>query len=493
MTETLWNSMYSRYYRSVILANRDKLRQFGEITVELHDKMQELDVHRLQGVQWISNMVQYILSHSKLIPCIDCEIMHDVEQQHQFLFGVFSVRNQFVDKLCYGWTSQQLLAAVKRMKFLRVPPLTRIVNYGDASTGIYFVLRGGIRIFKHQRYGRIYHQDLFSGEIFGEDVVNGVYVSELSAFAVTNCEIVFIPIEDFVFIQSVTVINHSDPKYSNDHNINFLMQMDLLRHWEPYKLYKLAENMTQVHYSKGVHMIQRNQTANELCFIMSGGIHIVTSIDDYLNLHTRSMSVISTLQIGDYFGEIGVLNALMLPNQNFIECHDAITATPCDVLVISSSQFYLLEDVISSLNECHVTKMLWRNERLLQLTEFRESVKLQEQIIGESMNKLNKRPSLISIQNGISCRNLQSIEYSQFDSNNKAPIKNSLLSSTSNNHSQPVLRSLAICTTVTARQDLNIAPDNKEFVRNLSKDDKLQLCNKFPSKLVKCLPPIIKK
>lgn len=91
-TECLWNSLYSRLYREMLL-NPGKIGDYGKVA----NSVMKYDT-RFDAVSSIRKQVTRILS----VECMDRS-----DHEHMFIYGLLSQRCVLRDKLCKAWNKQQ--------------------------------------------------------------------------------------------------------------------------------------------------------------------------------------------------------------------------------------------------------------------------------------------------------------------------------------------------------------------------------------------------
>ena len=299
------------------------------------------------------------------------------DDQTFFMAGLFAQRNTFTSKLCLNWSAQQLLDCTRKFQYIAARPLTKIFSFGDPGSSVFVILRGSVRIFKHQRFGKIYDQDLFPGEIFGEAVLDGSNVRDISAFSVAPCEFAVLEVEDYRYINSVTVAGASKDKLkgSTESNFNFLMEVPIFKGVELQKLSKIASVLTHVHFAKDKPVIEKGHRLSGIHFIVSGKVHVVPSIGVYVSnashlpisgIHPCSAHIITTMNALDYFGEADALNYTGI-DSHVIEVFDAIAGTSVDCLVLPLNQVYLLDDLLTTIKTNHRKREAWHRERYSQM------------------------------------------------------------------------------------------------------------------------------
>src|SRR5437764_208520 len=102
------------------------------------------------------------------------------------------------------------------------------------------ILRGCVRVFGRaagaSHGAKLYfEEDLFPGEVFGESALNGMHTRQHTVQAVTNVELALIEDQDFVLAQ-----DRDSMHMGTEEKSKFLAQIPAFRHWDHYKLLRLA-------------------------------------------------------------------------------------------------------------------------------------------------------------------------------------------------------------------------------------------------------------
>lgn len=390
MSESLWNSMYSRYYRMIVLNSDklEKLEKFGPIVTDMVPFL--LASSRPVGLKRLEDECRSVLNMDLAIRATrvisrQTAVIHtgeeEVESRAKLIMGLLQQRNSFKDRLCDKWTLSQHFECAKKMKLLRVTAMNRVYSFGDIANCVYVILRGAVRVFTQQRlalgqkkYRRVYQEDLFPGEMFGETALEGVATRNSLVQAITDCEVALISCDDYLIVQNSSTGSSAihSIQLSVDAKYTFLSQIPILKGWEPYRLYRLASATYQQHLAPAKQLLRKGYTNPDIFFIMSGHVHIVTDSDEYIqgiqvsNGSNSVTNVITTLNPMDYLGESGCLNSLLRLKVPIVECCDAVTASYCDILVLPAVQFYLLDDSLGTIHLMktgYAFKRQWRQER----------------------------------------------------------------------------------------------------------------------------------
>ena len=188
MTESAYNSMYSRLYRRIALSE-NKLYEYGSLVSHIYktsDSRDEfIDTVRLE----LENVLKLENSKRNNAEC-------------QLVYAIMSQRNSLRSHTCRTWPSYMYQDFSSRAEHMNVKHLKYIIEGGSRGDATYIILRGCVRIFSvkvvnisGKTIGVELEQDLQPGEVFGEETVKGVSSLFFSALAIAGMiEIALIPI-----------------------------------------------------------------------------------------------------------------------------------------------------------------------------------------------------------------------------------------------------------------------------------------------------------
>lgn len=377
------------------LINNDRLKGVQRIRKEINNILLMDLAARSTNIMGPANVKQYIIDD-------------EIEMKAKFIMGLFQQRNTFKDRLCDKWTPLQFLECSKKMKLVQIKAMNKIYSFGDVANCVYIILRGAVRIFGQQHlelgsktFRKIYQEDLFPGEIFGETALEGVNTRTTLVQTITDCDIALISCDDYLTVQNAS---HGSSaihgiQLSIDAKYTFLSKIHILKNWEQYRLYRLASAMYQIHLAPNKLVLNKGHVNTDICIIMNGSIHVITDYDEYIksigisNGNNNVTNIITTLRECDIYGETGALNTLLRLKVPIVECCDAVTATYCDILVLPAVQYYLLDDnqgTIHHLKTGYAYKRQWRLERYEQLLlgKMKQTEKYEKRIKEKSKNEV---------------------------------------------------------------------------------------------------------
>lgn len=166
----------------------------------------------------------------------------------------------------------------------------------------------------------------------------------------------------------------------------FLMAVPMFRHWDSYKLLRLAHVLVQEEINKGVVLTHQGKPNRDLYFVVNGRIDVVTSL--------TKRYVVTPLLKHDYVGESSVINKFIKASANKLcEEHYAVAVTKVEVLILPEAAFTLFDlhsvDVIRS---TFVAKTEWRRQRVKQMKYERAKVRKHIRAMDRECGELNEFP-----------------------------------------------------------------------------------------------------
>lgn len=337
MVESLWNSLYSRMFREMSI-DATRVAAYGSKASVIMSN----DLDRVASVSLIRDLTLQILS-------LDSSKRSSAD--HLFICGLMHQRNNLKDVICFGWPSYEYTSVCHKLRYLRLSPLKIIFTAEERGGNAFVILRGAVRIFrKDHTKKKIYQEDLYPGEIFGQAALEGVSHRLVSAQALTEVDLASIDYVDFISAKDRSLnILSIEEKY------NFLSNVPIFKHLESFKLFRLAHLISQKEFSKGSVIAKHKQESNEIFFLIRGRIDVVTSLEKPL--------VITSIQKYEHVGESGFLN-FKTKSRQFFETFYTIANSLVDVLVFNSSVFESIDLVAYDfIKEFHLSKISWRTER----------------------------------------------------------------------------------------------------------------------------------
>lgn len=111
-TESLYNSLYSRMYREMLL-DPNKVHEYGKFAAFV---MKSND-NRWDAVKAICDQAQRIL---------ETDPSRRTPADHSFIFGLMKQRNLLKDRLCKNWPIHQYMLLCKKVKIMRVKSFRKV-------------------------------------------------------------------------------------------------------------------------------------------------------------------------------------------------------------------------------------------------------------------------------------------------------------------------------------------------------------------------------
>ncbi len=365
MGESLWLSAYSKLYAEITLQH-EKIFEYGSSI----EKIVSMGYSRAEAMEVLSHEFERITA---------TEIVKRNSADHGLVYAVLNQSSQLKDSFCADWQVYQFSELCKKIKFMRVKPLKKIIEVESRGTTFFLILRGSVRVFKAHPKGAtsvesvvgldkkrmLYVEDLSAGECFGEDVLSGLRTRMITVQAITAVELAVIDESDFTMVQEKSTF-----KMTVEDRYQFLSNVPLFKNWEPYNLYRIAHVLEHTELEKGTTIVKPGETSNQLVFLNHGRVDIVQS------LHNKR--TITTLQPFDYCGESGILNnrkthgvtskktAAKEQKNGITEAFYALCVSRVDVLILPEDKYYYVDDPTAEIMKCSFeSKMAWRNERAI--------------------------------------------------------------------------------------------------------------------------------
>jgi CRP-like cAMP-binding protein len=215
-----------------------------------------------------------------------------------------------------------------------------------------------------------FEEDLFPGEIFGETALAGNHTRNITALAVTACDLLIIDDQDFVMAQDRDSVHMGTEERSK-----FLTQVSMFRNWDSYKLLRLAHVLIQEEVDKGTTLITHGTVSKDFYFIINGKVEVLDSLE--------KRNVITTLTTNDFFGESGFCNKFTKSlNHKVVEEFYAVASTKVDVLVFHEANFNLFDiHSIDLVKQAFKAKQQWRRDRVNKMKHERALMRMQYHIM----------------------------------------------------------------------------------------------------------------
>lgn len=368
MSECLWNSLYSRMYRDLMLRSSAEA-ECGPYATEI---MQACG-NRLDGVRAI---------RARLVKIMALEAEERSSADLMFLEELVGWRRcKFTSKYCEKWRQDQLVDLCKCFTFRTVRACGIIFKFNTPGTDAFIILKGGARVFTEQfdpqlkRLKLAYEQDLFPGEYFGETALEGLHHRGATVQALTDVDLLVVDYEQY---NAARGQNHGQNQIRTQDKELFLKTLPLFKGVDNYTVSRFAHALYYAEVRKGNKVMSRNESSSEISFIFNGSVDLLRKLPGNLPLGAAvppgtysQQSVVATLQSGDYYCESGLINLRneqIRSRDRVVECCDAVSSTRLGVLKLSVSEALglLPKDTLNQMSVAFTAKTDWRLARGLE-------------------------------------------------------------------------------------------------------------------------------
>lgn len=381
MNIALWNSLYSRYYRDILL-DPNKVVEYGKYAAFI---LRSNDL-RFEAVSAI---------REQTIRILEMDPGRRTASEHAFILGLLKQRNNLKDKLCKTWPMHQFNVLCRKLKLIRAKCFRKIIEVDSKGTTAFLIVRGAVRIYTRvQRDGGgessssateeksnsrvFYEEDLYPGDTFAEPALSGMHTRFITALAMTDVDLITIDDQDFMMAQDRASVSHM----STEDKSKFLSTVNLFRGWDSYKLFRLAHALVQEEVVREFIFTTKDSVCGNMYFITHGTVDI---FDSYSKENKNRHHVITTLSTGDYLGESGFCNRFVKAiNSKVTEDFYAVASSnKVEVLVLQEQHFNLFDmGNIDIVRTGFLSKQTWRKERVEAMrwerAKVRKSLKIME-------------------------------------------------------------------------------------------------------------------
>eukprot|EP01042_Synura_sphagnicola_P000055 gene55-55_t len=382
-TESLWCSLYFRLWREMVI-RKTRVDEFGETATLIVQSCHK----RAEGVSMLRFRTCEVLQMDPGRRSVN---------DHKLIIGLLRQRNALKDRLCKSWLSYQYSDLCRRVRFLSVAPMRKIFDMDVRGSTAFLILRGSVRIFGSSNASGVsgdirnvrYEEDLMSGEVFGEAALEGATNRTCTALAITSCDLCVIDAEDFIAIQE-----GGSKKASVEDRYKFLSLFSLFKHWEPYRLIRVAQVLQQEEYAKHAVIIKRGDTSKKVVFIRSGRVDLVDSSDG-------RGTVLTYVERLEYIGESGLVTAHCAGRTNAVHKELCSFVASCKVEVFSlSEEHYLVLDAntTAKVAAIYLEKSMWRKERSRFLNQLAEKQSREKQKVLRKQKKIQMEEAMLTSQ-----------------------------------------------------------------------------------------------
>lgn len=217
-----------------------------------------------------------------------------------------------------------------------------------------------------------YEQDLFPGEYFGEVALEGLHHRGATVQALTDVDLLVIDYESYITARGH---NHGHNQMRTQDKEAFLKELPLFKNIDNYTVSRFAHALYYDEIRKGSKVMSQREATPELMFIFSGAVDLYRKLPNNIPMGAAvpqhsvvNMSVMATMQPGDYFCESGLVNARNESTRcrdRVTECCDAVSSTRLGVLKISAEDALSLlpKKTVRQMCDAFTVKTNWRVER----------------------------------------------------------------------------------------------------------------------------------
>jgi CRP-like cAMP-binding protein len=205
------------------------------------------------------------------------------------------------------------------------------------------------------------------------------------AQALTQVDLVTFEDDDFLAAQDSSI------KMSMEQRLVFLSNVAPFKHWEKYRLHRIAHALDQAEFEIG-HQILTHGTASKCLYFLLGGRVDVVPSPHQMN------SPIATLQKYECFGEAGFINSRNRVVKKVSEVFCTVCVTRVDVLMLPAAKFNLIEEhTADMIYAAFTSKVAWRQRRYQEVRLERKQIRLLRNSIAEAKRQLKLQQPLISM------------------------------------------------------------------------------------------------
>eukprot|EP01041_Mallomonas_annulata_P001275 gene1275-2462_t len=381
MVESLYCSMYARLYKEVMI-DPSKANDVG-------------DTASFAFQSYMSREESLMAIRTRVLEIFQADTHRRTPSDHMLIVALLRQKNSLKDRVCKDWMSYQYAELCRKLKIVKIEPLQRIYEIDARGTTAFLVLRGSVRLFgtgnsavSGSRIPKA-EEDLVAGDVFGETVFEGLHTRQLSAMALTVCDLAVIEAEDFI-----GVLEGGSKKLSVDARYRFLSQVSMFKDWEHYRIIRIAQSLQQEEYPKGAVLIRKDEVSRKLYFLYSGRVNIQHD----LNAPNDILTLISPY---DYLGESGFVNLsdIVKGLPAVTECCYAVAHNRIDVFTLAEDVFPLFDaDTLSCICTSFHEKLFLRGNRAKVLHIERKKQKKKELHMIQNRRRREREESLLTPQ-----------------------------------------------------------------------------------------------
>eukprot|EP00937_MAST-01D_sp_MAST-1D-sp2_P002810 g2810.t1 len=168
----------------------------------------------------------------------------------------------FMTKFCKGWSQMQTQDLVRQLRVRTFHAQQQVFDDNETADAAYVVLMGSAVVsVGHGAEEKIVK--LGPGESFGDKALLGMTARTSRVLAVTRVTCVVVPVRAYQgVIGSIPI----------EQKFTFLQTLPTFKGWDPYKLYKIAVCLRELHVSRGQVLLRAGDRAAGLLFLHGGEV-----------------------------------------------------------------------------------------------------------------------------------------------------------------------------------------------------------------------------
>ena len=353
-TESLWDSLYSRMWRQMLL-DPQKVIEYGPIAIEIMQR--SVNQNRFEAVQSLSEQILRVL---------DIEISRRTSGENSLIVGLMKQKNALKNEYCKNWQAYQYINLCKKMKFVKVKAFRKVFDTSATGSTAYLILRGSVRLYTKNTIDSSemdLEQDLRSGELFGESALGGVFARLRTVQAITDVDLLEIEYTDYLNAQDKDATH-----MTMEERLKFLQSCSVFKVWDSFRLMRLTHYIEQTEVGKG-NVIKERGTSKDFHVIVEGKVNVVSNL--------KMNYVLTTLSSGDSFGEEGIINKFTKnATLKLTDPFTYIAYSKVHLLTLPATHFGSFDPrTLEFIKSTYATKSKWRNERSLEMKLSRARVR----------------------------------------------------------------------------------------------------------------------
>jgi CRP-like cAMP-binding protein len=387
VSESLWNSMYAKVFRDVILQPK-RIEDYGEILWEIMLN----DPNRSESSKLIAEK------------CVEIGSKPPKERtalEQTLICGMLRQTNKLRTNMCADWHPFQYTDLCKSIQIKVYAPLKTVVEVGTTGTTMYMILRGCARKWNGTaRTNLVHSEDLVPGDIFGESAMDGDHFRKQCVRAISELHVAEFEERDFFSAQ-----NRGMEKFSLADKTAFLRKLPLFRKKDDRLINEIAKVLEQQVVSKNKLITYPGMVHQDVVFITEGYAEVVFLKDRNIPEEHVSENSIPFMRVnqGEYYGESGFINNKMpSAKRKQKERHYVVSGSRLSVLILRPQYFHLLDEyVTSSVITNFKLKVQLRNARVQSLGKERKqfnSIKRDMKQIGAALQSVESEDGLESVK-----------------------------------------------------------------------------------------------